>query len=59
MLGVSCGLKVSEIVITKWRKPEETEGVMASGSSKDVSKSGVLKESVRMESKPCSKSVMA
>ena len=59
MPGASCSLEVSEIVLTKWRNPEETEDVMASGSSKDVSNSGVLMESVRMESKPCSKSATA
>ena len=50
---------VSEIVVTKQRNPEETEDVMASGSPKDVSNSGVLMESVRMESNPCSKSATA
>ena len=51
---VGCGLEISETVLTKWRNPEETEEVMTSGSSKDVSYSGVSMESVRMESKPCS-----
>ena len=55
MLGASCSLEVSEIVLTEWRNPEETEDVKASGSSKDVSNSDVSMESVRMESKPCSK----
>ena len=59
MLGVSCGLEVSEIVLTEWRNPKETEDIMASDSSKDVSNSGVSMESVRMESKPCSKSATA
>ena len=40
----------------EWRNPEETEKVMASGSSKEVSNSGVSRESVRMESKPSLKS---
>ena len=57
MLGASCGLELSERVQTKWRNPEETEeDVMASGSSREVSNSSVLSESVRMESKPCLKS---
>ena len=59
MLGASCGLEVSEIVLTEWRNQEETEDVMASASSKDVSNSGVSMESVRMESKPYSKSATA
>ena len=59
MLGASCSLEASEIVLIEWRNPEETEDVMASGSSKDVSNSSVLRESVRMESKPCSKSATA
>ena len=54
-----CGLEASEIVLTKRRNPEETEDVMASDSSKDVSNSSVSMESVRMESKPCSKSATA
>ena len=40
-------------------KPEETEEVMASGSSREISNSGVSSESVRMESNSCSKSVTA
>ena len=59
MLGASCGIEITEIVHTKQRNPEETEDVMASGSSKDVSHSGVTMESVRIESKPCSKSATA
>ena len=51
-------LRISERVLTKWRNPEETEeDVMASGSSREVSNSGVSSESVGMESKPCSKPV--
>ena len=41
---------------SKHKNPEETEDVTASGSSKIVANSGVSMESVRMESKPCSKS---
>ena len=59
MLGASCGLELSEIVVTEQRNLEETEDVKASGSSKDVSNSGVSMELVRMESKPCLKSAMA
>ena len=59
MLGASCGLEISEKVITKQRNPEETEDVIASGSSKNVSNSDVSMESVRIESKPCSKSATA
>ena len=59
MLGASCSLELSERVLTKQRNPEETEDGMASGSSKEASNSGVSRELVRMESKPCSKSAMA
>ena len=45
MLVVSCGLEVSETVITWQRNPKETEEVMTLGSSKDVSNSGVPMES--------------
>ena len=48
MLGSSCGLELSERVLTEQRNPEEIEDVMSSGSSKEVSNSGVLSESVRM-----------
>ena len=57
MLG--CGLELLERVLTEWRNPEEMEDVMVSGSSKDVSNSGVSRESVRMKSKPCSKPATA
>ena len=59
ILGVSCGLKVSEKVLIEQRNTEETDDVPASGSSKDVSNSGVLMESMRMEYKPCSKAAAA
>ena len=42
MLGGSCGLEASEIVLTEQRNSEETEDVMASGLSKALSNSGVL-----------------
>ena len=38
-----CGLELSERVLTKQRNPEETENVMASGSSKEVSKSDLTR----------------
>ena len=56
MLGASCGLEISEIVLTEWRTLQETADVIASGSSKDISNSGFSIGSVQMESKPCSKS---
>ena len=59
MLGAGCSLELSEIISNESRNPEETEDVMASGSSRDVSNFGVSMESVRMESKPCSKSATA
>ena len=60
MLEASCGLELSERVLTEQRNQEETEeDVTASGSSGEVSNSGVLSESVRMESKPCVKSATA
>ena len=59
MLGASCSLELSERALTKWRNPEQTEDVMTSGSSKEVSNSGVSRELVKMESKPCTKSAMA
>ena len=34
MLEARCSLELSERVLTKQRKPEEAEEVMASGSSK-------------------------
>ena len=59
MLVASCDLEVSDAILTKQRNPEETEEVMTSGSSKDMSNSAVLMESVMMETKPCSKSATA
>ena len=59
MVGASCSLELSESVLNEQRNPEETEDVMASGSSKDVSNSGVARELVRMKSKPYSKSATA
>ena len=52
-------LELSERVLIKCRKPEENEEVMTSGSSKDACSSGVSIISVRMESRPCSKSATA
>ena len=45
--------------ISEYRKPEQTEGVITSSSSKYVSSSTVSTESVGMESIPCSISVTA
>ena len=59
MLGASCSLEDSETVLAGQRNPEEMEEVMTSGSSKDVSNSGILMESVRMEPNPSSKSTTA
>ena len=58
MLEASCGLEVSEIVLTQQRNHEDTEDVMALGSPKDVSNSGVSIKLVRMESKCFSKSAI-
>ena len=57
MLGESCSYKLSERVLTVHINPGETEEVMVSFSSKNASGSGVLTESMRMESTPCSKSL--
>ena len=54
MLAASYSLKLSE-----QRNPEDIEDVMASGSSKDVSNSGVSMEPVRVESKCYLKSATA
>ena len=54
MLGISCGLEVSEMVLIEHRNPDETDEGTPSGSLNDVSISNVLMESVRMESRPCS-----
>ena len=35
MLGESCSLELSEMVLTECKKPEDTEEGMASGLSKD------------------------
>ena len=56
MLRASSGFKISETVLTEYRNHEETEEVMTQGSSKEVSNSDVSVESLRIESKPCSKS---
>ena len=52
-------MELSEWVLTKYSNPEKTEKGMASASSKDVSSSGVLTECVRIELRPCSKSLTA
>ena len=48
MLGASCSTELYELVFTKHKKPEETEGGMAS-DSKDTSSSGVLTGFVRID----------
>ena len=53
MLGASCSLEVSKIVLHI--ETQKTEDVTVLGRSMDVFNSGVLMESVRMESKACSK----
>ena len=55
MVGASCGPDVSETELIEQRKPEEIEEGMESASSRDASRSGVSMESVRIESRPCSK----
>ena len=59
MLEASCGLELSEWVLTEHRNPEETKEGMASASPKDASSSGLSTESVRIESRPCTKSLTA
>ena len=49
-LGASCGLEVSEGVLTQCRNAKVTEDVMTLGSLNDVYNSGVSMESVMMES---------
>ena len=49
MLGASCSLEKVDWVQTEHRNPEETDEGLASASSKDASRSGVLTKSVRME----------
>ena len=56
MLGASCHIEVSKMVLIKCRNPEETEDGTVSASSKDASSSGVLMELARIESRPYSKS---
>ena len=41
MIGANCNLEVLEIVLTEYRKHEETKESTVSVSSKDVSSSGV------------------
>ena len=55
ILGASCNLEFLEWVLTKDRKPKETEEGMAAASSKTTSSSGMSIESMRIESRPCSK----
>ena len=48
MLGASCSLELSEMVLPEHRKPEETEEGKVSASSKDASSSSILTEFMRM-----------
>ena len=52
MLGTSCSLEISEIVLAEHRNPEETEEGMVLTSLKDASSSSVSTVSVKMESGP-------
>ena len=56
MLGASCDLEILEMGLIEHRHPAKTEETKVSASSDDAFSSGVLIESVRMESRPCSKS---
>ena len=47
------------MVLIKHRHPEEPDKGMTSTSLKDVSSSGVLMVTMRIESRPCSKSFTA
>ena len=59
ILGTSCSSEFSEVVLAEYRNLDKNEEVTVTGLSRDASSSGVLMESVRMESRPCSKSVTA
>ena len=50
-MRTSYALEIPEMVLAECRKAEETEEVVASASSKNASSSGVLIESVRIESR--------
>ena len=54
MLGASCSLEVSEMVLTEHRNPEQMKESMASVSSKDTSTTGVSTKSVMAEWRSCS-----
>ena len=56
MLEASYGLELSEGVLTEQRNPDESNEETTSGSSNNASSSGVSIESMRMESRPHSKS---
>ena len=59
MQKASCGLEVSEMVLTEHKILDETDEGTPSGSSNDASSSSVWTELVRMKSRPCSKSATA
>ena len=57
MSRASCSLEVSEMLLTEYKNPDETNEGTPSDSSNDAS--SVLVELMRMESRPCSKSATA
>ena len=59
MLGASSDLEVSETLLSKQRKLEETEEGMTSTLSRVASSSGVFTKCMRIESRLCSKSSIA
>ena len=59
MLEASCSLELSEMVVTNHRDHEEAKEGMTSASSKKHLIFDMLMESMRTESRPCSKSSTA
>ena len=53
MLGASCSLELSEMVLIKYTNLEQTEEGITSASSKEASSSDVATESMRIKSRPC------
>ena len=56
MLGVISGLELPQILLTERRNSGDTEEETESDLSNDTSNSGVLMESMKIESRPCLKS---
>ena len=56
MLGTSCHLEISELLLIGYRNPDEADEGPVSASLEDGSSCGVSIELVRMESRPCSES---